>query len=244
MPVKKVDNSKVSAKGGSASSRKSLVRESKFSVPIYGLAGIKKGMVTLPKEVFGGKVNDKLMAQAVRVYLTNQRQGTASTKTRGEVRGSTRKIYRQKGTGRARHGAITAPIFVGGGIAFGPRPRKFELKMSKQMRRKALLSALSQKLSEDKVRLVDLNGASGKTKEMYKMLKALELINKEGEGKVLFIASAAEAKRGSRNIESVEISPTASLNTYTVLNNNHLVFAKEAIDDLAKLFVPRSGKKI
>lgn len=211
-------------------------KTSGFSLPVYSLAGTKKGTITLPKEVFGAKVNNKLMAQAVRVYLVNQRQGTASTKTRGEVRGSTRKIYRQKGTGRARHGAITAPIFVGGGITFGPRPRKFELKMSKQMRRKALLSALSQKLSEDRIRVVDVNGASGKTKQIYGMLKVLELINKKREGKILFVVSSAETKRGVRNIESVEVSPATSMNTYVVLNNNHLVFAKEAIGELENLF--------
>lgn len=224
MPVSNIKNKKLN------------IKNKELSLPVFNLLGKKKGTMALSKEVFGVKVNKKLMAQAVRVYLVNQRQGTASTKTRGEVRGSTRKIYRQKGTGRARHGAITAPIFVGGGIAFGPRARKFELKMSKQMRRKALLSALSQKLSEDKVRIVDINGASGKTKQIYEMFKALELINKKGEGKVLFIASAAEAKRGGRNIESIEISPAGSINTYTILNNNYLVFAKEAIDDLAKLF--------
>src|SRR3989344_3714386 len=129
MPAKKIktQNSKVkniTAKAGSrlktisGTTQKSKVAKvaskgSKFSVPVFNLSGKKKGSVELPKEIFGAKVNEKLLAQAVRVYLVNQRQGTASTKTRGEVAGSTRKIYRQKGTGRARHGAIKAPIFVG-----------------------------------------------------------------------------------------------------------------------------------
>src|SRR5207248_616028 len=95
------------------------------------------GKVSLPKEIFAETVNKKLLAQAVRVYLANKRQGNASTKTRGEVEGSTRKIYRQKGTGNARHGSIRAPIFVKGGIVHGPRPRDFSLGLSKKMRRKA-----------------------------------------------------------------------------------------------------------
>ena len=88
--------------------------------------------ITLPKEIFDAKINNPLMAQAVRVYLANQRRGTLKTKSRGEVAISTRKIYRQKGTGRARHGAASAPIFVGGGIAFGPKPRDFSLKLKSE----------------------------------------------------------------------------------------------------------------
>src|SRR3989344_1873864 len=101
--------------------------------------------MALPKEIFGQEVNTKLLAQAMRVYMTNLKKFTASTKTRGEVRGSTAKIYRQKGTGRARHGAITAPIFVGGGIVFGPKPRKVVLDLPKKMKKAALLAALSDK---------------------------------------------------------------------------------------------------
>lgn len=215
---------------------KPAVKTAGLNVPVYALSGEKKGTISLPKEIFGIKVNNTLMAQAVRVYLVNQRQGTASTKTRGEVRASTRKIYRQKGTGRARHGAITAPIFVGGGIAFGPRPRNFELKMSKQMRRKALLSALSQKFSEDRIRIVDVAGSTGKTREIYGMLRKLDLVNKKDEGKVLFVASGDLAKRAAGNIGAVEVYPAASINTYTVLNNKHLVFEKEAIGALESLF--------
>src|SRR3990167_3959461 len=115
MPAKKVQSSKLKVKSSeSQKAAKVVSKASKFSVPVYSLTGKKKGTVELPKEIFGAAISDKLMAQAARVYLVNQRQGTASTKTRGEVRGSTRKIYRQKGTGRARHGSITAPIFRGG----------------------------------------------------------------------------------------------------------------------------------
>ena len=102
------------------------------SVNVVGIDGKISGKIALPGEIFGEKVNKALLAQAVRVYLANQRQGNASTKTRGEVEGSTRKIYRQKGTGRARHGSVRAPIFVKGGIVFGPKPRDFSLDMPKK----------------------------------------------------------------------------------------------------------------
>src|SRR3990167_9301765 len=106
---------------------------------IYSAKGIRKGSTNLPNN-FVEKINLPLMAQAVRVYEDRQHPGLAKAKTRGEVTASTRKIYRQKGTGGARHGAISAPIFRGGGIAFGPKPRNFELKLSKQMKKKALFS--------------------------------------------------------------------------------------------------------
>jgi len=181
------------------------------------------------------------MAQAVRVYLVNQRQGTASTKTRGEVAGSTRKIYRQKGTGRARHGAIKAPIFVGGGIAMGPRPRKFELKLSKQMRRKALFSALSFKLEEEKVSAVDAAVLTGATHEIYNLFKTLKLTNKKGADKILFVADNQGAIRASANIKGVRIIPAHSVNTYEVLNSNYLILAKDSIQKMKEVFTGGEG---
>ena len=185
------------------------------------------------------------MAQAVRVHLANQRQGTASTKTRGQVTGSTRKIYRQKGTGRARHGSIKAPIFVGGGIVFGPSPRDFSLKLSKQMRRKALFSALSQKFVNERILVVDVNGASGKTKEIYQMFKSLNLLGKKGKvGKILFVSGAnALTKQAAKNIEGVKIEPAKSINTYDVLSNNHLVIVKNALADIESTFLGKGENK-
>ena len=106
-----------------------------LSAPVFSLAGTAVGNVSLPKETFGAKVNEKLLAQAVRVYSTNQKVMPGSTKKRGEVHGTTAKMYKQKGTGRARHGAKTAPIFVGGGVAFGPKPRKIQLHLPPKMKR-------------------------------------------------------------------------------------------------------------
>src|SRR3990167_8088104 len=207
--------------------------------------GGKKGTVDLPREIFGAKVNRVLMAQAVRVHLANQRQGTASTKTRGQVTGSTRKIYRKKGTGRARHGSIKAPIFVGGGIVFGPSPRDFSLKLSKQMRKKALFSALSQKFVNERILVVDVNGASGKTKEIYQMFKSLNLLGKKGKvGKILFVSGAnALTKQAAKNIEGVKIEPAKSINTYDVLSNNHLVIVKNALADIESTFLGKGENK-
>jgi large subunit ribosomal protein L4 len=111
----------------------------------------KEKIIDFPKEMFESIENKPLLAQAVRVYLANQRQGNASTKTRGEVHGTTKKVYKQKGTGRARHGAKKAPIFVGGGIAGGPKPRDYSLKLNKQQKKIALICALTLKRNEKKL---------------------------------------------------------------------------------------------
>lgn len=195
-----------------------------LNAPVMGIDGKRKGRITLPKELFGAKVNKALLAQAVRVYLANQRAGTASTKTRGQVEGSTRKIYRQKGTGRARHGAIRSPIFVGGGIVFGPKPRDFSLKMPQKMRRAALASALTSKLTD--VIIVDGLGEIEKTKVMARTLTAVG-----ATGKTLLVTSKG-GNRAARNIAQVDVTPANMLNAYGVLSHQKLVFTKDAIKNL------------
>ena len=116
-------------------------KTAKFEVTAFDLSGKEVGSVALAESVFGGKVNKNLLAQAMRVYNANRQNHWGNTKTRGEVQGSTRKIFKQKGTGNARHGSLLAPIFVGGGIALGPRTRKTELDLPKKMKAAALLSA-------------------------------------------------------------------------------------------------------
>lgn len=214
------------------------VKEASLSVDVMGIDGKAKGKITLPKEIFGVKVSEDLMAQAVRVYLANQRQGTQSTKTRSEVVGSTRKIYRQKGTGRARHGALKAPIFVGGGIAFGPKPRDFSLEFPKKMKKAALYSSLSLQLKDNKVMVIDgVAGVSGKTKEMIGVLHALNLTTQRKKAhKVLFVIGekVESMNRSLRNIEGLTIRYVQDLNTYEVLNSHHLVFVKNTIEMLTK----------
>lgn len=201
---------------------------------VVGVDGKVIGKIQLPIELFGAKVNRQLMAQAVRVYLANQRAGTASTKTRGEVEGSTRKIYKQKGTGRARHGGVRAPIFVGGGIVFGPKPRDFTLAFPKNMKRLALASALTCKLQEKNVIVVEgLERIVPKTKVMAATLQTIGAI---GKTLVVTSAQAQSVVRAGRNIEDVDIVPAHTLHTYAVLNHKNLVFTKDAIPVLKETF--------
>lgn len=210
--------------------------EANLTAKVVGLNGESKGTVSLPKDVFGAKVNPTLMAQAVRVYLANQRLGTSSTKTRGEVVGSTRKIYRQKGTGRARHGSIKAPVFVGGGIVFGPQPRDHRLTLPQKMRKAALYSSLTVQFKDNKVQVVEnLDGASGKTKEMVSLFKQMDLLNKQKKAhKVLFVTADNNGKQAVRNIEGVTFCDVKDLNTYEVLNSQHIVFVKNSLENFNK----------
>lgn len=211
--------------------------EGSVSLPVVGVDGKIKGHMSAPASLFGAKVNAQLLAQAVRVYLSNQREGSASTKTRGEVEGSTRKIYRQKGTGRARHGAIRAPIFVGGGIVFGPRPHSFRLELPKKMRRVALGSALSRRREEESLRIVDgLETVEPKTKVMVKTLESfnvkrpiLMVLSGEGAGSII---------RAARNIAGVDILDAKSLNTYMILAHQGIVMTRDAVKTLKETFTP------
>lgn len=206
--------------------------------PVFDLTGKEKGRLVLPREVFAAKINSALMAQAVRVYLANQRQATAKTKTRGEVRGSGKKIWRQKGTGRARHGDRYAPIFVSGGVAHGPRGNQnYHLKLSKKMRQAALRSALTAKLKEKEVVLIDgLKKIEPKTKSAKEALVKVLKDNLDPKKDCLLVLPEKWEKtiRAFRNLPFVDISLVTNLNTYTVLNHDYLVFAPEAITKLAE----------
>lgn len=224
------------------------VKEAKagISVNVYGMDGKVTGKITLPGEIFGAKVNPNLMSQAVRVYLFAQRQGNASTKTRGEVRGTTKKMYRQKGTGRARHGAAKAPIFVGGGITFGPRPRDFSLELPKKMKRASLFSSLTSKLQEEKVKVLDLSASTGKTQEIVKTLRSLDLISKNGKAKKIMIVVSNDSKmviRGSKNINGAILKNAANLTTYEVLNSNSILLTKESIEVMKNAYLVSSKKQ-
>src|SRR3989344_8251049 len=141
----------VTVKKTEIKNKTAAIKKTKLSLSIYSIDGKEQKTVELPKEVFAVSVNKSLLTQAVRVYLVNQRQGNVKVKTRSEVIGSTRKIYRQKGPGKARHGAIKAPIFVGGGVAHGPKQKNYNLKFNKKEKKIALFAALSEKLKEKKI---------------------------------------------------------------------------------------------
>jgi len=212
-----------------------------LSMTLVDKAGKQAGTAQLPKELFGAKINVALMNQYVHIYLTNQRQGTVSTKTRSEVRGSTRKIYRQKGTGRARHGAKKAPIFVGGGITFGPKPRIFALSMNKKQKKLVLVSALSHALKEKKI-----SGAQDsvltmqpKTKIYAQFLKNAGLADKG----VLFVMPADKTEafmRASRNVQSSSFIEARSLNAYEVLRARKIVLFESSVKTLVNHFFPKT----
>src|SRR5258706_1515264 len=209
-------------------------KEGTLKIDVYDTAGKVAESITLSAELFGGKINKQLIAQAVRVYLANQRMGTASTKTRGEVDGSTRKIYRQEGTGRARHGAIRAPLFVKGGIAHGPKPKDYSLGFPQNMRRAALISSLTSKLKDNEIKIIKgLGKIEPKTKIAASILSKLSIAPSE---KTLIVMPDAvqNVTRAARNIEGVTLRPATLLNTYEVLVHKNIVVMLEAIEVLEK----------
>lgn len=215
-----------------------------MQVQVIDTTGKKTGKVSLPNEIFSVKPSPKLLAQAVRVYLANQRQGTAKVKSRGEVRGSGRKIWRQKGTGRARHGDRYAPIFVGGGVSHGPTgEQQHKLTLSKKMRRKALFAALTSKIEGKKLLVVDgLERLEPKTGRMDKILN--KLVSKSPEKISIVLSEKADSViRGARNIQRVNLLSANQLNAYEVLNSGTIILMKEAIEPIRETFLAK-GKKI
>jgi len=209
---------------------------------VYNTKGEKQSTLSLPEKIFAAPVNPQLMAQAVRVYLSNQRQARAKTKSRGEVAISTRKIYRQKGTGRARHGSRNAPIFVGGGIAHGPRGNQnYRLRLPKKMKRKALFSALTAKLQDKKILAVKgLEKLEPKTKHFHQLF--LKLFKKQPPRHLLLVLPQplSSVTRGARNLPFVQIVSANQLNTYQVLRADSLVFMPETIKALKETFLSQS----
>lgn len=211
-----------------------------MQIQVVDTTGKSTGKLKLPDEIFAVKANPKLLAQAVRVYLANQRQGTAKVKKRGEVRGSGRKIWRQKGTGRARHGDRYAPIFVGGGIAHGPTGKQqYKLSLSKKMRRKALFAALTKKREEKQLIVIEgLEKLKPKTKLMNEVLKKL---TSESSGRISIILSenSDSVIRGVRNIQKVKLLPARKLNAYQVLNDGTIILMKDAVRLIKQTFLAK-----
>ena len=216
--------------------------ESTLKIAMLDTEGKSAGLISLSEKVFGAKVNKVLMAQAVRVYLANQRLGTAETKTRGDITMTKAKWYRQKGTGRARHGAKSAPIFVKGGVAHGPHAHDYSLSMPTKMKQAALTSALSVQAKEGNIIVVSgLEKVSAKTKAM-----ALSLA-KVGNGKpnktlVVMPEVVESVYKSARNITGVALLPATQLNTYAVLDAKKIIFMKDAVEKLEKMLVSEAKK--
>jgi len=216
--------------------KKKTVRKTGLTIPVYDPTGKVEKELELPKTIFSVKTSPKLLAHYVRVFLVNQRQGTASTKTRGEVIGSTRKIYRQKGTGRARHGDIKAPIFVGGGVVGGPKPKNYSLKINNKQKKKAFLGALS--LRCETKGLIGLSDKfltiEPKTKKMADFFKK---INLEKDKKLLIIPKQEKNNLilATRNIPTVTIVGAESVNSYQILNHQKVLILAKAIDVIKRI---------
>lgn len=203
-------------------------------VAVYNMAGAQVGEIELNDNVFGIKPNEAVMYDFVKMQLANKRQGTSSTKTRTEVRGGGRKPWRQKGTGRARVGSSRNPIWRGGGIAFGPKPRDYSYKLPRKVRRLALKSALSTKALDNKIVVVDeLNFEQPKTKMMVQALEALKV----GKKTLVVTADGNEnVSKSARNIEGVKPLRVDYINVYDILNYDTLLITKDAVAVVEEVF--------
>ncbi|MFO7547298.1 MAG: 50S ribosomal protein L4 [Acidimicrobiia bacterium] len=204
---------------------------SELRAPLYSSSGVAKGEVPLDPLVFGIEPNMAVMHQVVTAQLAAARSGTASTKTRAEVRGGGRKPWRQKGLGRARHGSIRAPQWVGGGVAHGPKPRDYAQRTPKKMKRLALVGALSARASENAVSVVErLDWAAPKTKQ------AVVLLQKIGASKkavVVVTPSDVVAMRSFRNLPEVLVVEPGQLTAYDVLWSDDVIFTVDTVDAIA-----------
>ena len=204
------------------------------NIKVFDMAAKEVGEMNLLDSIFAAEVNEAVLHMAVVNYLANQRQGTQSALTRSEVSGGGRKPWRQKGTGRARQGSTRSPQWTHGGIALGPKPRSYATKLNKKVKQIALFSALSSKVANGEMIVVDSIAATEfKTKAMVEMLSAI------GAGKkslVVLDAPNAMVVKSLSNIAGVKVAYTNTINTYDILNCNTIVFAQAAVEKLEEVY--------
>ena len=204
------------------------------NVKVFNMAGQEVGTMVLADSVFGAEINAAVLHAAVRAYLLNQRQGTQSTLTRTEVSGGGRKPWRQKGTGRARQGSTRSPQWTHGGIALGPKPRSYRTDMNKKTKRVALFSALSAKVAEGKLIIVDdIACTEYKTKTMVNMLKALGVDNR---ALVVLEAVNPFTIKSCANIERVETTLATTINVYEIMKADKMVITAAAVKKLEEVY--------
>jgi len=206
---------------------------------LYTKAGAEAGTVDLPEALFAAPVNTAVLHQAVVAQLAGRRTGTADTKTRGEVRGGGKKPYRQKGTGRARQGTRSAPHYRGGGVVFGPHPRSYDQKLPKKMRRLALRSALTAKLGDDAIRVIDAFGMD--TEPRTRVFAGILLALGAGDGherRVLVVAPAKDEMllRSAANLPSVSVILADSLNVVDLLNADAILIEQPALARMDEVY--------
>ena len=203
-------------------------------MPVYSLNGEVVEQIELSQAIFALPFNDAVVHQAMVRQLANERQGTASTKTRGEVVGSTRKIYTQKHTGRARRGSIKSPLLRGGGVVFGPKPRSYRQSIPKKMRKLALKCLLSAKVREGNIRLVEeLDFKGPKTKDMVNVLSSLGI---DSSTLILTTQSKPDVAKSAANLPEVKVLPSALINVLDLLSYKMLVATVPAIRNIEQIW--------
>ena len=203
-------------------------------VSLYNISGEQVGDMELSDSVFGIEVNQHVLYEVVKNQLANKRQGTQSTKTRSEVRGGGRKPWNQKGTGRARQGSIRAPQWKGGGVVFAPKPRDHSYKVPKKVRRLAMKSALSAKVSSEEILVLDnLNLEAPKTKDIVKMLKDNKSTRK---ALIVMVDKNENIVRSANNIPGVETTLVSTLNVYDILRHDLFIITQEAVKKVEEVY--------
>ncbi|HNZ86312.1 MAG TPA: 50S ribosomal protein L4 [bacterium] len=203
---------------------------------IYNLEAKEIGELQLDKRIFGVKINEPVVQQVVEAHLANRRQVLAHTKQIGEVRGGGKKPWRQKGTGRARHGSIRSPLWKGGSVTFGPtKDRNFAKKVNQKMKQKALFMVLSDKFNENKLTVLeDFNLTTRKTKDL---LSAISKFNLKDKKIIIGIDKKdSNMQEASKNLKTVKVMPIASFNVYSLLNFDNLFLTKKAVEAISKHF--------
>jgi large subunit ribosomal protein L4 len=217
------------------------------TVKVRNLSNKEVGEVSLSDAVFGVELNESLIHSALMNFQANGRQGTSATKTRGNVSGSGRKLWKQKGTGRARIASLRSPLWKGGGNVHGPQPRDWSYKMPKKMRRGALRSALSERVREGNVIIIDaFEFATPRTKDFLAAVGTLGLIENSKRAKTLVIDSLDNANLilSSRNVEKTKVTNSFGLNIYDIIYHEKLLISKAAVEELNQLLDPaREGGK-
>lgn len=203
------------------------------NVALYDIKGQNIGDIALSEEIFGQPVNTAVMHEVVVAHLANCRQGTQSAKTRSEVSGGGKKPWRQKGTGRARQGSTRSPQWRHGGVVFAPKPRDYTIRVNKKVKRLAMKSALSSKVEGNELIVFDaLNIEAPKTKEMVKVLKAVD-VNKA----LIVLADKDDAvERASANIEGVKTTLVGTLNVYEILKYEKLILTKASVEKIEEVY--------
>ena len=210
-----------------------------MQVPVYNSAGEVVGQVELSEEVFGVPFNEAVVYQAMVAQMANRRQGTASTKSRSEIRGSTRKLYAQKHTGRARRGDIKSPLLRGGGVAFGPKPRLYRQSMPKGMRRLALKCALSSKIREENLKAIEgFTFEKPRTKDMVDILAAIGV---DSTALIVSEHSNPSMIKSARNLANAKTLPSSLINVLDLLSYKVLVISVPALYNIERIWGSRSN---